>query len=263
MGRLLAVQLMMMSNSCSRAGRSASLRASAPKCVASFSPRSSVRLAMADMGRLLGREMGRGQFDHLAGADEQHLGAGQIFEQLRGQAHGRSGHADAVAADLGRGPDLFGDRERTLEQLMQGGAEGAGFFGRPHGALHLAEDLRFAQNHGVETGGHAEGMPSRAVAMQAVGVTAQQGRADAACAGHPVQCHVDIGGGAGEVDFRAVAGRQQRGFRRLAGRGRPVRHGVAQAEQSRLQLIEGKCKTAPQIKRRRCMVDAQCPDCHR
>ena len=47
MGRLLAVQLMTASNSCRRSGRSARRITSPPKRVASFSPRSSVRLAMA------------------------------------------------------------------------------------------------------------------------------------------------------------------------------------------------------------------------
>ncbi len=53
MGSVLAVQLTMASNSCRRSGSSASCITSAPKREASFSPRSSVRLAMAmDFGFL-------------------------------------------------------------------------------------------------------------------------------------------------------------------------------------------------------------------
>ena len=46
MGRMLAVQLITASNSCRRLGRSARRITSPPKRVASFSPRSSVRLAI-------------------------------------------------------------------------------------------------------------------------------------------------------------------------------------------------------------------------
>ncbi len=31
-------------------------------------------------------------------------------------------------------------------------------FGGAHGVLHLAEDLRLAQHHGIEPAGHAEGV---------------------------------------------------------------------------------------------------------
>ena len=70
-GNVLAVQLTITSNSCRRAGRSASGIVWAPKRPASCSPRSSVRLATAMLRRLRG-EVGGRQFDHLAGADEQH-----------------------------------------------------------------------------------------------------------------------------------------------------------------------------------------------
>jgi hypothetical protein len=55
--------------------------------------------------------MGRGQLDHVAGTDEQDLGVAQVLEQLRGESHRRGGHADRVAADLGRTANLLGDRE--------------------------------------------------------------------------------------------------------------------------------------------------------
>ena len=61
--------------------------------------------------RLPRSEMGRGQLDHVAGADEQDLGVAQVLEQLRGESHGRGGHADRVAADLRRAATLFGDCE--------------------------------------------------------------------------------------------------------------------------------------------------------
>ena len=70
-GSVLAVQVTTMSNSCSRCGNSFSVIASAPKRSASLLPRSSVRLAtVTDLGLLRG-EVGRGELDHLARADQQ------------------------------------------------------------------------------------------------------------------------------------------------------------------------------------------------
>ena len=47
-----------------------------------------------DGARVLRGEVGGGQLDHLAGADEQHLDLGQVLEQLPGQSHrgGESHH---------------------------------------------------------------------------------------------------------------------------------------------------------------------------
>ena len=107
------------SNSCSRAGRSDRRIASAPKRAASFSPRSSVRLAITIALAAWRGEVRGDQFDHLAGADEQDLDLAQVLEQLRGQPHRRGGHADRMRADLGRGAHLLGHREGALEQLVQ------------------------------------------------------------------------------------------------------------------------------------------------
>ncbi len=55
-----------------------------------------------DRARMARREVGRRELDHLARADEQHLGLAQVLEQLRGEAHRGRRHADRMAADLGR-----------------------------------------------------------------------------------------------------------------------------------------------------------------
>jgi hypothetical protein len=66
------------------------------------------------LARLARREVRRGELDHLARADEQHLRLAQVLEQLRREADSRRRHADRVAADLGRGAHFLGDRERAL-----------------------------------------------------------------------------------------------------------------------------------------------------
>ena len=157
------------------AGRpaAATRRRSAP---ASLSPRSSVRLATAiALGRAR-REVRGHQFDHLAGADEQHADLAQVLEQLRRQPHRGGGHADRMGADLGRGAHLLGDRERALEQLVQRRAQRAGLVGLAHGLLHLAQDLRLAQHHRIEPGGDAEGVARRGAVFHARSCAPATGR---------------------------------------------------------------------------------------
>jgi hypothetical protein len=170
-GSVLAVQETMASNSCRRAGRSARRRLSAPKRPASFSPRSSVRLAIAMPWACGGKVRGH-QLDHLAGADEQHLDVAQIFEQLRRQPHRGGRHADAVGADLGGWCALPWPPKAALEQLVQRGAQRAGFVGFAHRLLHLAQDLRLAQHHRIQPRGHAEGVAGGIAVLQHIGVVA-------------------------------------------------------------------------------------------
>jgi hypothetical protein len=109
------------------------------------------------LGRAGGKVRGH-QLDHLAGADEQHADVAQVLEQLRRQPHRGGGHADAVRADLGGWCAPPWPPKAALEQLVQRGAQRAGFVGLAHRLLHLAQDLRLAQHHRIQPGGHAEGV---------------------------------------------------------------------------------------------------------
>ena len=73
--------------------------------------------------RILRGEMGRAQFDHFAGADEQHVLLGDRVEDALRQAHRGGGHRHAVRADFGGAAHFLGDREGALEHLVQIGAE--------------------------------------------------------------------------------------------------------------------------------------------
>jgi hypothetical protein len=66
---------------------------------------------------VLGREVRGAQFDHFAGADEQHPGFAQVFEDAPGQPDRGSRHRHRMRTDLGGGAHFLGDRERSLEQL--------------------------------------------------------------------------------------------------------------------------------------------------
>ena len=131
--------------------------------------------------------MGRCQVNHFASTDKQHLDVAQVFKQLAGQPHGGGGHADAVRADFGAGAHFLGDGKRALEQLVQRGAHGTGVFGGAHGVFHLAQNLRLAQHHGVESAGHPKGMARGLVVLQRVRMGAQHRQRDAAVVRQPGQ----------------------------------------------------------------------------
>ena len=113
--------------------------------------------------RLASSKVGGHQFDHLACADEQHVDVAQVFKKLAGQAHGRRRHADRMGANFGGSAHFLGHRKTALEHLVERDAEGAGLVGGAHGVFHLAQDLRLAKHHGVQSAGHPEGVARRLV----------------------------------------------------------------------------------------------------
>ena len=198
--------------------------------------------------RFARRKVGGDEFDHLARTYEQHLDLAQVFEQLRGQAYRGRGHADRMGANLGLGAHFLGHRERALEHLVQRGTQGAGGVGLAHGLLHLAEDLRLAQHHGVQPAGHAEGVPGCLAALTQVGMVLQLARNHTGVAGQ------EFHGWAGQllgrrgsvgrhVQLGAVAGGHQRGL------GRRALQALAQGLEHGAQLVGRKGQTAPQIQR--------------
>jgi hypothetical protein len=159
----------------------------------------------------VGGEVRGAQVDHFAGADEQHVLPADGIENAFRQAHRGGGHRHAVRADLGCAAHLLGHRETALEQLVQIGAETAGFVGDAHRILHLAEDLRFAQHHRIEAGSDAERMADGIVLRQHVQVRTQFGKIQLVVVGEEMGGHVErVGRAAGGVHLGAVAGGQQR-----------------------------------------------------
>jgi hypothetical protein len=122
-------------------------------------------------------------------------------------------------------------------------------FGGAHGVLHLAQDLGFAQHHRVEPAGHTKGVARRLRIFQGVDVGPQHGGGDAAAMGQPVQRMVGLVRLARAIDLGAVAGGDDGGFRM-------VRKGLSQSLQRGRDLVDGKGKTAAQIQRRGCVIDA-------
>jgi len=98
-----------------------------------------------------------------------------------------------------------------LEEPLQRESERAGRVGMLVGRLHLAEDLRFAQHHGIEAAGHAQRVQYRFVVLVPIEVGFEFVAPDAVEAAQPVE-HSLLPAGVlfPEVDLGAVAGRENR-----------------------------------------------------
>ena len=111
-----------------------------------------------DGGCSLLDEVARGEVGHLARADEQDGLAAQAAEDLAGEIDGDRCDGDGGAADLGLGADSLGHREGALQERFERRGDGAGLARDGVGLLDLTEDLRLADDHGVERAGDAEEM---------------------------------------------------------------------------------------------------------
>ena len=199
-----------MSNCARRSGNSFSVIASAWKRAASCAPRSSVRLAtVIDFGALR-REMRRRELDHLAGADQEHALLGDRREDALGELDRRGGHRNRRAADVGLRAHVLRHRERALEKPVQHQSQRTRRLGAAHGLLHLAENLRLAEHHRIESAGDAKRMLHRVVLRQRVDVRRQRRRVHAVKILEPLRNRCRLR--AVEVHLGAVAGRQDRRF---------------------------------------------------
>src|SRR5882724_10999960 len=92
-------------------------------------------------------------------ADEEVLRIGEARKYPACEPPRCGGHRDDVGADSGVAAYLLRHRERALEEFVEERSECAGGLGDAGRLLHLAQDLRFADHHGVEAGGDAERVP--------------------------------------------------------------------------------------------------------
>ena len=158
--------------------------------------------------------MARRELTHLARADQEHGATRQAVEDLLGQLDRGERDRHGVAADVGLRADLLGDRERVREQRVQRRPDGLARLRQREGVLHLTEDLRLADHHRIETGGHAEGVADRIPIDVRVEARVDRGRIQAA-----LVTQVPEHGGArfarylgDAVDLHAIAGRDDHRF---------------------------------------------------
>ena len=103
-----------------------------------------------DGGCALLDEVARGEVGHLARADDEDGLAAQAAEDLAREIDGDRGDGDGRAADLGFGADALGNGEGALQERLERGGDGAGLARDGVRLLDLAEDLRLADDHGIQ-----------------------------------------------------------------------------------------------------------------
>ena len=118
----------------------------------------------------LGGEMRHAQLDHFPCTDKEDMHLTEVFKQASRQPNGGCSHADGMGPDLGLAAHLLGNGERALKELVQRRSQRSRFVGHSHGILELTQDLRLAEDHGVQPTGDPKGVPRRVIAGEAVGV---------------------------------------------------------------------------------------------
>ena len=106
----------------------------------------------------LGAEVRQAEVDHLARANEQHRGLGEVSEDLLGELHPGRRHRDRVGTNLSGGAHFLGHGEGPLEEVVQVHAQAARLVGLSGGLLQLAQNLGLTEHHGVQATGHAKDM---------------------------------------------------------------------------------------------------------
>jgi hypothetical protein len=256
-GRWLAVQLTTTSNSCRREGRSASRITSPPKRPASFSPRSSVRLAMAmDFGFLAAKCVAASSIMSPAPTNSTRTWP----RSSNSWPARRTAAADMliewapisveVRTSLATAKERWNSWFSVVPSAPASSAARTASFIWPR---------IWASPSTIESrpAGDAEGMARRLVVVQRIGMRAQQGRGDAAALGQPLDRVVERQVLGGAVDLGAVAGRDDGGLHV----GMPVgAEGTPQALQRGGNLVDREREPTAQVKRRGRVVQAESPD---
>ena len=154
------------------------------------------------------------------------------------------------------GPDPLADAERRVEQPVQDRADRTDVRGGGVRLFHLAEDLRLADDEGVEPGGDPEQVSRRVEVGELVDVRRQRGSIDAvelgdepyqlgACAVALIACGIQLG---------AVTGRQDDGL--------AARQPRCQLAQRHVEPARVEVDPLAQLHRRRPMTDSDQEEVH-
>ena len=160
--------------------------------------------------------------------------------------YGSGRHRHRAGADIGFAAHAFCHREGALKQFVEQQPQRTGSLGRAHRLFELAQNLRLAHHHGIESARHAKRMLDRARLRQLVKIRLNQRRLDLVIGRHPVDGDTRIIGVA--VDFSAIAGRNNRRFLH-----RTPRHQIIQRPH---QALGVKNHLLAHVQRSRLMVQA-------
>ena len=196
-----------------------------------------------------------GQLRHLAGAEDEDVQRREVAEDLARQLDRRIADRDRPLAEAGFGADPLADGERGVEEAMGHGAGKVQVARQRVGALHLAENLRLADDQRVEAAGDAKEVARRIVAAVDVEMLGEPAGLDAVILAEEARDGVGRRLAVAEaVDLRAVAGRQDDGLG--ADRARRERR------QRRRQPAAAEVHRLAQLHRRRPVADPDSQQAH-
>ncbi len=90
------------------------------------------------------------RFSHLSGSNDQHAFAIQRSENFTRQFDRGVADGNSAFPDIGFRTHALGDVERARHHQVQESAKRAAFLGGGVGTFKLAENLRLADDHGIE-----------------------------------------------------------------------------------------------------------------
>ena len=126
----------------------------------------------------------RRQLAHFAGADDEDRPALEVAEDLARERDCREADRDGARGQSGFRADALARGERRMEQAVEDRADRLRAGGERVGFLHLAEDLRLADDERIEAGGDAEQMAGRVEIGQIVQVRRELAAIDAVEVAH-------------------------------------------------------------------------------
>src|SRR6185437_13100702 len=96
-------------------------------------------------------EVARCEFAHLSGSNEEDSATVERAENLAREVDGYGGDGDGVGPDCSLSANFLGGCEGRLKQMLELAGYSSGGTGRGESLFDLTENLRFANDHRVET----------------------------------------------------------------------------------------------------------------
>lgn len=209
-----------------------------------------------DIPYALAAQVLRGQRADLTGANHEDVTPLEAAEDLARKGDGRETHRHRPFAQRRFGPHALADAERPAEDVAQHRPDAALVRRRLERVLHLAENLGFADDQGIEPGRDAKQVSDRGAVFQREQVRLKcLPRHVMVVAEKRHQLVPRQGGiGARHVNFRSVARGEHHGLGHRRARGNRLHRGA--------KVPAGEIQTLPQVDGRRPVAYAEKEEIH-
>ena len=208
-----------------------------------------------DVGHAGAVQVLRREFGHLPRPNDHDALAGQRAEDLARQFDRRVTDRNRVFPDAGLGAHALGDAEGARQDGIEKAADRAVGFGCRVGALDLAQDLRLADHHGIETRRNPKQVMNRLLVGQVVKMRGDLTERDAPALAQKAVHRGLVPVLRGDGDLDAVAG----------GENHALGDAVAahQAAQGRRERVGIERQLLPHFHGRRFVIDPGDQESHR